>query len=75
MNKLIRMIQKRMIDRGRTDFINYAAEILGTSRQWASAKMSGKSPFKDSEIARFDSELNFDAIELKTALEGTRHDS
>ena len=68
MSGLIKMIKKSMVDHGRDDFINYLSEILGISKQWASAKMSGKTPFTDAELKALNAELNFDANELKKAI-------
>jgi hypothetical protein len=65
---LIKTIKKGMVDKGRDDFVNYAAELLGITRQWASAKMSGKSPFTDKELATLNEVLDFDASDLKNSL-------
>lgn len=63
-----KMIKRHMIDRGRDDFVNYLSEILGISKQWASAKLSGKTSFTDRELAALDAELDFDEAELKKSL-------
>ena len=68
--ELIKLIKQRMIQQGRDDFVNYLAEILNISKQWASVKMSGKSSFTDKELAILDKVLDFDANELKSALGG-----
>lgn len=68
MNGVIKMIKKSMVENGRDDFINYLSEILGISKQWASAKMSGKTSFTDNDLAALNAELNFDANDLKKAI-------
>ena len=68
MTDLIKTIKKGMVDKGRDDFVNYAAELLGITRQWAAKKMSGKSPFTDKELATLNEVLDFDAEELKKSL-------
>jgi hypothetical protein len=65
---LIKTIKKGMVDKGRDDFVNYAAEIFGKTRQWASAKMNGKTPFTDKELATLNEVLDFDANDLKNSL-------
>lgn len=68
MEILIRMIKKKMVEKGRDDFVTYLSEILGISKQWASAKMNCKSPFTDEELGLLDKELDFDSEELKNSL-------
>lgn len=55
---IIKTIKKAMVDRGRDDFVNYLSEILGVTKQWASAKMSGKSPFNVNELTKIAKELD-----------------
>lgn len=50
MDEIIKMIKKKMVDQGRDDFTNYLAEILGVTKQWASAKLTGKSEFTVGEL-------------------------
>ena len=61
----INEIKKRMIDKGRSDFVTYAAEILGVSVAWAGQKMAGKSEFTRSELAAFAKELELTPEELQ----------
>lgn len=68
MNELVKLIKQKMIENGRDDFVTYLAELLGISKQWASAKLSGKSSFTDKELAVLNTELDFDAFKLKDAL-------
>lgn len=68
MEKFIKMVKKRMIERGRDDFVNYLSEILGISKQWASTKLN-QGKFTGDEIAALNKELDFDANELKSTLE------
>lgn len=68
MNELVKLIKQAMIEKGRDDFVTYLAEILGISKQWASAKLSGKSSFTDKELSILNSALDFDAFKLKDAL-------
>jgi len=65
---VIKLIKKCMIDNGRDDFTNYLAEILGVTKQWASAKLNNKSEFTMSELQKIVTELNIDAEELKAAI-------
>ena len=69
MDEIIKLIKKKMVEKGRDDFTNYLSEILGISKQWASAKLNCKSSFTDSELILLNAELDFDADELKQALE------
>lgn len=73
MDIFIKMIKLYMVDKGRDDFVNYLAEILGCSKQWASAKMTQKTGFTAAEISLLTKELDFDPIQLKTALESGVH--
>lgn len=68
MEEIIKLIKQKMIEKGRDDFTIYLSEILGISKQWASAKLSGKSSFTDKELAALNKELDFDAFALKDAL-------
>ena len=68
MEEIIKLIKQKMIEKGRDDFVNYLAELLGISKQWASAKLSGKSSFTDKELATLNNVLDFDAFKLKDAL-------
>ena len=68
MDEIIKLIKQKMIEEGRDDFVTYLAELLGISKQWASAKLSGKSSFTDKELAMLNSKLDFDALKLKDAL-------
>ena len=68
MNELVKLIKQQMIEKGRDDFTTYLSEILGISKQWASAKLSGKSSFTDKELATLNDALDFDAFKLKDAL-------
>lgn len=67
-DELIKMIKKKMVEKGRDDFVNYLSELLNISKQWASAKMSGKTSFSDLEIATLNKELDFDSEELAQVL-------
>ena len=42
-----RTIKKKMVDKGRSDFINYAAEILGISKQLLRYKLDSYQEEKD----------------------------
>jgi len=66
--ELIKLIKKYMIDKGRDDFTIYLAEILGVTRQWASAKLNGRSEFTVPELKKLIDAFDFDAEELKNAL-------
>lgn len=68
MDEIIKLIKQKMIEKGRDDFTNYLAELLGISKQWASIKLSGKSAFTDRELAILNDTLDFDAFKLKDAL-------
>lgn len=68
MDEIIKLIKQKMIEKGRDDFTIYLSEILGISKQWASAKLSGKTSFTDKELAALNTELDFDAFKLKDAL-------
>ena len=68
MEEIIKMIKQKMIEKGRDDFVTYLSEILGISKQWASAKLSCKTSFSDKELAALNKELDFDASVLKNAL-------
>ena len=70
MDEIIKLIKQKMIEKGRDDFTNYLAELLGISKQWASIKLSGKSAFTDRELSILDKELDFEANKLKSALGG-----
>lgn len=67
--KLSKLIKKYMVESGRDDFTTYLAELLGISKQWASAKLSCKTDFTVPELSKLIGVFNFDAEELKTALE------
>lgn len=69
MERFIKMVKQCMVEKGRDDFVNYLAEILGISKQWASQKLNAKAAFSDKEIAALNEEFDFDPIKLKTALE------
>jgi hypothetical protein len=66
--ELVMMIKHKMIEKGRDDFVTYLSEILGISKQWASAKLSGKTSFSDKELAALNKVLDFEADVLKNAL-------
>lgn len=68
MEELIKLVKKKMVEKNRDDFVNYLAEILDISKQWASAKLGGKTSFSDQELKLLDAELNFEPEELKKAL-------
>ena len=68
MDEIIKLIKQKMIEKGRDDFVTYLSELLGISKQWASAKLNGKSAFTDKELAILNSKLDFDALKLKDAL-------
>ena len=68
MEELVKLIKKKMIERERDDFVNYLAEILDISKQWASVKLSGKTSFTDQELQKLNNVLDFEAEELKKAL-------
>lgn len=55
---IVKTIKKAMIDKGRDDFTNYLSEILGVTKQWASAKINGKSQFTVPELTRIAKELD-----------------
>lgn len=65
---IAKLIKQKMIERGRDDFVTYLSEILGISKQWASAKLNGKANFTSKELALLDKELDFDPIQFKNAL-------
>lgn len=65
---IAKLIKQKMIEQGRDDFVTYLAEILGISKQWASAKLNGKATFTSKELALLDKELDFDPIQFKNAL-------
>ena len=69
MDEIIKLIKKKMVEKGRDDFTNYLSEILGISKQWASSKLNCKSSLTDSELILLNAELDFDADELKQALQ------
>lgn len=62
------LIKKKMIDAGRDDFVKYLAEILGITKQAASAKLNGDGRFNETEISILTKKLGFTAEELKTAV-------
>lgn len=68
MTEFIRLVKKRMIDKGRDDFTNYLAEIIGKSKQCASGKLNGSIGFSADDVAKLNKELDFDASELKKTL-------
>jgi hypothetical protein len=45
------LVKKRMIEKGRDDFVSYLAEILGITKQGASKKMSGKTRITRADMA------------------------
>ena len=57
-----------MIDAGRDDFVNYLGEILGISKQAASAKLNGSGKFNEDEIGIITAKLGITAEELKNAV-------
>ncbi len=67
---IVKLIKQKMIEKGRDDFVTYLSEILGISKQWASAKLNHKSKFTDKELSKLNIELDFDAERLKNALGG-----
>ena len=69
MDKFIKLVKTAMVEKGRDDFVNYLAEILGISKQWASQKLNGRAGFLDREIVALNEEFDFDPLKLKTALE------
>lgn len=62
------LIKKKMIDAGRDDFVNYLAEILGITKQAASAKLNGGGKFNEEDISILTMKLGFTADELKKAV-------
>lgn len=68
MTKFIRLVKKCMIDKGRDDFTNYLAEIIGKSKQCASGKLNGSIGFSADDVTKLNKELDFDAEELKEAI-------
>ena len=62
------LIKKKMVDRGRDDFVTYLAELLGISKQAASAKLNGSGRFNEQEIGVLTFKLNFTPEELKNAV-------
>lgn len=62
------LIKKKMVDAGRDDFVNYLGEILGISKQAASAKLNGSGQFNEKEIATLTMKLGFTGEELKNAV-------
>lgn len=62
------LIKKKMIDSGRDDFVNYLAELLGISKQAASAKLNGGGKFNEKDISILTMKLGFTADELKKAV-------
>lgn len=69
MERFIKLVKTCMVEKGRDDFVNYLAEILGISKQWASQKLNAKAAFSDREIAALNEEFNFNPQKLKNALE------
>lgn len=62
------LVKKRMIEKGRDDFVSYLAEILGISKQGASKKMNGKAKITRADMKKIDSVLDLDAEGIKMAL-------
>jgi len=58
------LLKHKMLDRGRTDFIQFLSEILDCSRQTASAKFKG-SDFTESEIKILAKYFEFTGVELE----------
>lgn len=62
------LVKKRMIEKGRDDFVSYLAEILGITKQGASKKLNGKTRITRADMAKIDSVLDLDAEGIKAAL-------
>lgn len=62
------LIKKKMIDAGRDDFVNCLSEILGISKQAASAKLNGSTKFNEKDISVLTIKLGFTGEELKNAV-------
>lgn len=69
LNTVIKTIKKKMVEKGRDDFVSYLGEILGISKQWASSKLSGKTCITVPELITLDKQLNFSPDELKSMME------
>lgn len=67
-DKFVVLIKKRMVEKGRDDFVSYLSEILGISKQGASKKLSGKTRITRADMAKIDKILDLDADGIKAAL-------
>lgn len=61
----IKLLKKKMIDFGRTDFTTYLAELLHISIATASGKLNGKFGFKQEEIISLTKKFGLTAEEVK----------
>lgn len=67
-DEFVVLVKKRMVEKGRDDFVSYLAEILDITKQGASKKMNGKTKITRSDMAKIDSVLDLDAEGIKAAL-------
>lgn len=72
MPEFLKYVKQKMVQKGRDDFTKYLAEILGISKQSASHRMTGRVKLSLDEISKLNSELDFDAGEIKKILERER---
>lgn len=63
-------VKQSMIAKGREDFTNYLAEILGISKQSASQRMNGRVQLSLKEFVKLCEELELDENELKKTISG-----
>lgn len=61
-------IKKRMVDRGRDDFVIYLSEILNISPTAASNKLRGITEFNENELSILIKEFELTGEELKKGL-------
>lgn len=67
-DEFVVLVKKRMVEKGRDDFVSYLAEILGITKQGASKKLSGKTRITRADMKKIDSVLDLDAEGIKMAL-------
>ena len=63
-----KLIKRKMVDMGRDDFTVFLSELLGISKQAASAKLRGETNFNEKDIAVLTLKLGFTPDELKNAI-------
>lgn len=67
-DEFVVLVKKRMVEKGRDDFVSYLAEILGITKTGASKKLNGKTKITRADMRKIDSVLDLDAESIKTAL-------